>query len=229
MSRRVWQAYNVTFEKLSEYMEKNHIKPANSEFEFDHIAPSLGRIYSMPGGLKENVENYLGKSVRIDKSEGQGVVYRNLDVLAGEPKAMTPLVFDVLNCPEGCNLGTGCQHTASIFKVNSVMNNEKQGALAQYPKTDKAQMTELFELFDRKLKIESFMRSYRSERIHEILYSEGDVEKAFIRLGKIHHDQRTHDCFACGSDTCHDMAVRIAKGINVPRELRGEDQAGNPA
>ncbi len=209
-------SYNVTFKKLSEYMEKNHVKIPNWDFEFDHIAPSLGRIYSMPGGLKENVENYLGKSVRIDKSEGQGVVYKNLDLLAKESKTTMPPIFDVLNCPEGCNLGTGCNHSASVFKVNSVMNNEKQGALAQYPKTDKAKMTELFEMFDRKLKIESFMRSYKNQRVHQIPYSESDVEKAFIQLGKLHHEQRTHDCFACGSDTCHEMAVRIAKGINVP-------------
>jgi hypothetical protein len=46
--------------------------------------------------------------------------------------------------------------------------------------------------------------------------SEQDVEEAFGLLGKQTREQRMHNCYACGSETCRDMAVRIAKGINIP-------------
>jgi iron only hydrogenase large subunit-like protein len=64
--------YNVTFKKLYEYIQREGIRLPREQSGFDHADSSLGALFSMPGGLKENVEQYLGKSLRIDKSEGNG-------------------------------------------------------------------------------------------------------------------------------------------------------------
>ncbi len=47
----------------------------------------------MPGGLKENIEFYMGNSLRVDKSEGQSTVYIALDEYAKEKEDNLPDVF----------------------------------------------------------------------------------------------------------------------------------------
>ncbi|MCL1790030.1 MAG: 4Fe-4S binding protein [Peptococcaceae bacterium] len=99
--------YNVTLNTLSKYIQDHHIVLSGKPSGFDNYESGLGSLYAMPGGLKENVEHYLGKSVRVDKAEGPGI-YHVLDEYAEQPLANLPVIFDVLNCQEGCNMGTGC-------------------------------------------------------------------------------------------------------------------------
>lgn len=210
-------SYNVTFNRLAQYMAQRGIEVEDAPFEFDHVASSLGRIYAMPGGLKENVEYYIGKAVRVDKSEGQAVVYDHLDRYASEDEDNLPTLFDVLNCPDGCNAGTGCIRDQSVFRINRVMDEQRHSAMETYQKSDEAQMTALFARFDEELKLADFVRTYTAQPVAAIEYTQDDVERAFSQLGKTTEEQRIHNCYACGCTTCHDMAVRIAKGINVPQ------------
>ena len=209
-------SYNVTFNRLAAYIKEKGIALPDAPFEFDHVASSLGRVYAMPGGLKENVEYYIGKAVRVDKSEGQSVVYGHINEFAHEDEGNLPALFDVLNCPDGCNAGTGCLKEQSIFSINRVMDEQRHGAMERYEKTDEAQMTKLFALFDKKLKLSDFVRRYEAQPVNPITYSEEAVEQAYQQLGKTTQEQRTHNCYACGCETCSELAVRIAKGINVP-------------
>ena len=49
--------YNVTFKKLIQYLNKNNINLNNyKEVEFDNMETALGDIYSIPGGLKDNIQ-----------------------------------------------------------------------------------------------------------------------------------------------------------------------------
>ncbi len=208
--------YNVTFKRLAQYIEDHRIIIPDASFEFDHITSSLGRVYSMPGGLKENVEHYLGKKIRVDKSEGQSVVYKNLDLFAEEREENLPVLFDVLNCAEGCNVGTGCNHEQSIFNINQVMDTQRQTALETYPKASADEMDALFADFDSRFKVTSFIRRYQKKPVSEITYTDEAVEDAFMKLGKQTEEQRTHNCYACGNETCRDMAICIAKGISIP-------------
>jgi iron only hydrogenase large subunit-like protein len=209
-------SYNVTFKKIKEFIIRNNIELHDDAFEYDHIDSSLGRIYPMPGGLKENIEFYLGKSIRIDKSEGQSSVYKALDEYATESTAHLPPVFDVLNCAEGCNQGTGCSQSASLYEINSNMDIQRQKAMNGCQKPDYEEMTELFRRFDKRLKLEDFKRTYQSKKEPERPINEEDIERAFQLLDKpLAHDRR-YNCYACGSVTCMEMAIRVAKGINIP-------------
>ncbi len=125
-------SYNVTFSKLDEYINRHHLLLPAQESGFDHHNSALGSIYSMPGGLKENVEAMIGKDLRIDKGEGQSVIYGLLDTFAKENEAFLPAIFDVLNCSEGCNLGTGCRHNKSVFQVNASMDKARHKAMQDY-------------------------------------------------------------------------------------------------
>jgi Methyl-accepting chemotaxis protein len=203
--------YNITFVKLEEYIKKHNLKLPSQGSGYDHPDSSLGSIYSMPGGLKENVEFMLGNELRIDKGEGQGVVYRMLDTFAKEDKANLPAIFDVLNCAEGCNLGTGCHHDRTFFEVNSAMDQARQAVIGR----DYDYFVKLYETYDQSLRLEDFIRRYQPRPARRIPYGQKELETAFSDLNK--HDQvsRNFNCGACGSDTCTEMAVKIAKGINT--------------
>ena len=205
--------YNITFKNLLRYIREYNISFPMQESGFDHYDSGLGSLYPMPGGLKENVEHYIGKSLRVDKSEGQKVVYKALEEYAKQPKHKLPVLFDVLNCAEGCNLGTGCQHEADIFEINTTMNDLRQEVIAQ----DKRKyLDELFVKFDKTLRLEDFYRRYDPIPARSIPVSQNTIDKAFDLLKKFTEKERVYDCGACGNDTCLEMAKQIAKGINSP-------------
>jgi hypothetical protein len=85
-------------------------------------------------------------------------------------------------------------------------------ALEAYPKASESGAEKTVSMFDEQLDPAAFIRTYRTRPVREISYTEQGVEEAFRQLGKQTAEQRTHNCYACGSETCRDMAVRIAKG-----------------
>ena len=206
-------SYNVTFVKLEEYIKRKNLKLPAKGRGYDHIESSIGSIYSMPGGLKENVEFMIGKDLRIDKSEGQHVVYKALDAFAQEDKANLPVVFDVLNCPEGCNLGTGCHHDRTVFEVNTSMEKARQNSLRG---RTREYFEQLYQEYDKTLVLEDFVRTYRPTPVHNIPVTDSAIEDAFGQLGKYDEVGRAFNCGACGSATCREMAIRVAKKTNLP-------------
>ena len=206
--------YNVTFKNLYQYIEDNHITFPSESSGFDHYEAGLGSLYPMPGGLKENVEHYIGKTFRVDKSEGQSIVYKALDEYAEKSESKLPILFDVLNCPEGCNMGTGCEHgSMDIFDINTIMDKFRQSVI---PDNQREYTDELFEKFDKKLRLEDFIRKYVPVSVKPIPVTQEKINEAFVALGKLDKASMNFDCGACGCDTCHEMAVKIAKGINTP-------------
>ncbi len=206
--------YNITFKKLEQYLNDNNIALPNEISSFDDIEASLGGIYPMPGGLKENIEFYMGNSLRVDKSEGQSTVYIALDEYAKEKEENLPDIFDVLNCTEGCNYGTGCDNMFSHLETNRIMYETKKKAMLKYNKTLFANMTALFQKLDKTLTLEDFLREYKKSKVKLIDYTPEQLEEAFIKLKKTTTSQREQNCFACGSKSCLEMAEKIAKGVN---------------
>jgi len=205
--------YNITFKKLQEYMQKHNVMLPSQEKDFDNYKAGLGSLYPMPGGLKESVEHYIGKSLRVDKSEGTNIVYKALDEYSRQSIAKLPVLFDVLNCMEGCNAGTGCVHNINIFDINTKMDALRQEAIA---KDNLEYMEELFEKFDRDLILDDFLRQYAAIPKLPIYITEEKVKNAFVVLGKHNEASKNFDCGACGCDTCLEMAKRVAKGISIP-------------
>jgi NAD-dependent dihydropyrimidine dehydrogenase PreA subunit len=205
--------YNVTFKKLNEFMKNNRVMLPMDSSGFDNYEAGLGSIYAMPGGLKECVEHYVGKKLRIDKSEGPSIVYGALDEYVKQPATKLPIVFDVLNCAEGCNAGTGCDTHMDVFEINTKMDVLRQAAI----KEDHVQyMDELFKKFDETLRLEDFVRNYTPNAVRPIYVQQERINEAYAKLGKFDDAAKHYDCGACGCDTCLEMATKIAKGINIP-------------
>jgi ferredoxin len=206
-------SYNITFRKLWEYIESHNLKLPDETADFEYQPSAMGRIFPMPGGFRDNVEFYLGKTMRIDKSEGPERVYADLDEFGRQPERNLPALFDVLNCSEGCNIGTGCRPGHNIFEVNTVMEAQR---LESPGGRDRAYVTELYESFDKTLKLNDFLRHYTPERVAVRNVSEREIETAFETMHKEEDWERRYNCGACGSDTCRDMARKIALGVNIP-------------
>ncbi len=205
--------YNVTFRKLQEYLRENNIVLPPKSTGFDNYDAGLGSLYPMPGGLKECVEHYVGRKLRVDKSEGQKIVYGALNEYSKQPVSKLPVLFDVLNCAEGCNAGTGCSHEIDIFEINSKMDALRQAAIKE---DNLKYMDDLFKKFDETLHLEDFIRSYIPRTVRPIPINREKIDAAFMAMNKLDEASRNFDCAACGCETCHEMAEKIAKGINVP-------------
>lgn len=205
-------SYNITFAKLEDYIKRHNLKLPAQGSGYDHIDSGLGSVFPQPGGLKENVEFMLGKALRVDKSEGQGVVYNMLNAFAKENAANRPAIFDVLNCPEGCNLGTGCRHDKTFFEVNSSMEQARKNAVKD---RGREYFEELYATYDKTFRLSDFIRRYHPRPAKAIAVTEPMIEEAFRDLGKTDEVSRKFNCGACGSHSCRDMAVKVAKKVNT--------------
>jgi iron only hydrogenase large subunit-like protein len=212
--------YNVTYKKLEEYLAKKGINlDRYPEKDFDDTECNLGFLYSRPGGLRENVEA-VDRDIWIRQIEGQDMVYTYLKsyekrVLSGRT---TPGLVDILNCPNGCNFGTGTSKSAELddadyrfHLMKAAKNTGKSRKL--YPK----KKVSAFKQFDALLKPRDFFRKYDAHHgVSEIkIPSAQDYEKIFTQMHKLGQEARQINCSACGYGSCTEMVNAIFNGINT--------------
>lgn len=210
--------YNVTMEHLREYFEREGVDLPKvkiySEFEFDVHQGLEGAIYSRPGGLMQNLLIH-DPEMEIITSEGVDKLYKDLDLYAEQPEKYLPTVFDVLNCEDGCNGGPATGVDYHRFEMNDIMHDVECYArkVRESNKTKKGEDKQFAE-FDRTLKVDDFIRTYRAQNVNVAEVSEQEIDKAFDALGKHTEVERAFDCHACGYKSCRDMAIALARGIN---------------
>ncbi|MCL1846004.1 MAG: methyl-accepting chemotaxis protein [Defluviitaleaceae bacterium] len=204
--------YNVTFKRLFEYIREHNIELPDVSAGFDHEEAAFGRLFPMPGGLKENMQFWFGKDLRVDQAEGHGIVYEAIDAFAEERESVLPTVFDVLNCGEGCNLGTAVEHTIGRFETHAIMDDHRKSVSRE---VDRDAYARLLETYDQTLKMQDFLRQYSPAHIATRALTESQIEQGYKAMNKSTHRQRTFDCGACGHDTCHEMAASIVAGDNI--------------
>jgi len=204
--------YNITFAKLLEYFEENNIILPGDETDFDSNDSGLGSLFPLPGGLRENIDYFTGNKLFITNAEGFGV-YEKLNEYANTPDDILPRIYDVLNCEEGCNIGTASTHEMSVFDIDKTMNNTRRKAreeecIGHYEST--------YKKYDDTFELSRFIRKYKPFSASFPVIADEDIETAFNVLGKNDYEKRNIDCSACGSKTCYDMARKIALSVNIP-------------
>ena len=204
--------YNITYANLLEYLKRNKISLPGKETQFDHEESGLGSLFPMPGGFKENIEYFLGNDLHITKAEGI-FVYEKLDIYAKTSDELLPDIYDVLNCEEGCNMGSAYSHNISVFEVNKIMNTDKN-KLTQNIKREYYQS--VYKKYDETFNLSLFKREYRRIHFNHKIITDKDIDHAFKLLGKTNYEKQNIDCGACGSKTCRDMARKIALNVNIP-------------
>lgn len=216
--------YNVTFKKLSEYLEANHIDIYQyEEYDFDDMGCDLGFLFSRPGGLKENIETYI-KDSWIRQINGTQYVYDYLKEYGDGLKdnKELPLVVDILNCSHGCNFGTGtCNKYGSCTTIDEV--DYKLNKLKSVKQTNKDEklvrknINWLHNYFDENLKLEDFKRLYNKNIIVNEIFEPSDkqYDEIFIKMNKPTKESRNINCSACGYGSCKTMAMCIFNGLNI--------------
>ncbi|MCL2038869.1 MAG: methyl-accepting chemotaxis protein [Bacteroidetes bacterium] len=215
--------YNVTATKIKEYLEKHRINLSNyEEQEFDNVNSNLGFTFSRPGGLKENVDFYTNSALWIKQVEG---IHHDLKYLKEFKKRIsnrqaTPQLVDMLNCPHGCNHGTGTNEDIEFDDIDYATNQMKKQFLTddEQRKADENAKS-LFAVFDNELNPEDFRRHYsnKQQSIKDVSTKKhidpvaraSEVERIYEVLDKDTESKRNHNCDACGFHTCNNFVNAV--------------------
>lgn len=211
--------YNVTFQKLQQHLAEHRINlDIYPEQEYEDIGTSLGFLYSRPGGLRENIEAHI-KKAWIRQVEGEEEAYRYLREYKTRVKsgAPVPLVVDILNCAHGCNFGTGTCNTITVDEAELYFNELKQKKIKDKGhKLIRRKIKWLYQMFERKLKLEDFSRQYnRYSTVTNIVEpTSEEYQTVFEQMHKLTPEAQKVNCSACGYQSCREMAKAIFNGVN---------------
>lgn len=209
--------YNVTFSHLIDYMKKHNIK---GEEYTDEIEYGLGSIYPLPGGLKQNVQWFLGDDIFIRQMEGEKRMYHYLEQneynIANN--RVKYLFVDALNCESGCIYGTGIESSklnndnnlSSLIDIKE--QSKKNGIRSAWSKKLKpAQRLKRLNKQFSKLNLNDFIRKYTdySKQCQYHIPNTTELNRIFLDMGKEKEEERKINCSCCGYETCHDMVVAI--------------------
>lgn len=222
---REYIEYNVTFSRLMEKLKDVNIDNYDA---IDDMEYGLGSIYPMPGGLKENIEHFLGKDVTIKQVEGKKNAYDYLNKYSKrvESRKELPFMIDILNCDKGCLGGTAVekykQEDDSVFyeiqklrkKDYSINVKKKKNNPWDKENKCKDRISALNNVF-KDLNINDFICKYdKHKAIKRDELSDEQINVILLGMNKDTEQKRNINCAACGYDTCVDMAKSIGKGFN---------------
>lgn len=206
-------SYNVTYKKLIAYINKNKVDinkyPA---LDFTISAYSLGDVFSLPGGLKENVYHY-NPTAWVKQVEGTELAYSYLDEYSERKKTnkQQPVVVDILSCSHGCNFGSGTCKNADLTDIELLTNNYR---LLKKSKL-KSNPDKLIKFFDKKLNLNDFKRMYKTENIKVYKTpNEKEINDIFVSMHKFTPESKKKNCNSCGYGNCIKMATSIFNSCN---------------
>lgn len=212
--------YNVTFKKMKEYLELNKINITNfPKQSFEDVGCSLGLLFTRPGGLRENVEQKV-KNAWIRQIEGHEHAYHYLDAYSERLRSnkSVPLLVDILNCPNGCSMGTGTLKGIEVDDVDHLLNGLKQQKLSDKGgKLVVKKIDWLYKQFDSTLKLDDFMRHYNTTSQVSTLRepSEAEYDQVFASMYKVTSREKQVNCSACGYANCKEMVKAVINNLNT--------------
>lgn len=212
--------YNVTFNHLMDRLKGMNLSSYDAG---DEIEYGLGSVYPQPGGLKENVEYFLGKDVMIRQIEGEKHAYHFLETYAKRVREgkKLPFMVDALNCGSGCIYGTATEPEKEedediLFEIHNERVRKSQDKKNPWNKDldmDK-RLKNLNEQF-KDLKLEDFMCTYnKNAAVKNKEVSESQIQDILRSMNKVTKEEQSIDCGACGYEGCRQMAKAVALGVN---------------
>lgn len=219
--------YNVTFKHLMEKLKGVNLNQYHYKDEKEY---GLGALYPMPGGLRENVEHFLGHDAMVRQIEGENHVYHYFKAYLERIKAKKelPALVDALNCMMGCNFGTGTEFKGEVntlddcnddilFEIHKHrVRSQKAPVNPAFDKnlTPPERLRELNKQFN-DLNLDDFLCGYDDDRGIETVEPTDEIrEKIYRDLHKVSPVTRSIDCGACGCNTCEEMTTAIYNNFN---------------
>lgn len=226
-----FQAYgelkgNVSFKKLLEVYRKETNGHFNKSCDFDSPEALVGFWYPTPGGLKESVEQVFGKGFHIKRIEGPHVVQEYLMKINEKPNNL-PLVIDILNCTEGCMVGTGTEYLGKlptedmmdaqlVAKTAEIKSRKKSRKINVDPKDIVQMLYQKLNLSDYTVTYENWSQSYNQM----VNTTEKRMDEGYSLLLKETDLEKHKNCPACGFNTCENACRAIILGYNIPESCR---------
>ena len=214
--------YNVTFAKLIKHLK--NIKE-NEEIQPEDFDAGLGTFYPAPGGLADNVKWLLGDDTKIRIISGKSYLYQRLSNHAHIFNRNMPYVlFDALNCQEGCLEGTAKQGEESreergLLEINEIRKKSKKSS-PDSPWNPKLTCKERWEKMQKQfgnLTLEDYMTSFTDQSAScQVSYpTEEEADEIYNSMHKETKKSREVNCSSCGYDTCEHMMIAIHNGFNT--------------
>ena len=214
-------SYNVTIMQMVEYIKSHKLE--GRMLAKDEIEYGLGSFYPALGGLKENVQWFLGNDIFIRQVQGEQDTYEYLHRYLDRINAhkTLPFMIDALSCSAGCIYGTGVEDSdaedddplMNLWKVRGD-SIKKRGTWGKNlsPQRRFAALNAQF----KNLRLEDYIRHYtdRSAEVKMKHATDAELEEIFISLEKRTEKQRSVDCAGCGYSDCKTMANAIFNGLN---------------
>ena len=173
----------------------------------DELEYGLGSLYPMPGGLRENVEHFLGKEQIVRQVEGEHEAYHYLREYAGRIKQhkQEPFMVDILNCSRGCIYGTATDPERNADDVMLTLAKMRNSKLEQNSGKKP---------FGKKSKSPWAADETPDQRLKNLMAAFSDLKlEDFIR----HYTNKavTIKEESCGYSTCKNMVRAIYNNVNV--------------
>lgn len=216
-------SYNVTFEKLMKKIGNayNNCEPYKDELEY-----GLGSLYPMPGGLRENVEYFLGKEAIVRQVEGEQEAYHYLQDYAKRvrDRKELPFMVDILNCSKGCIYGTATEMERNTDDVmlnlakmrSSVLKEKKENNDNPWVEAlSKEERLESFMKSFSNLKLEDFMRKYTNRQVKILEPTASEENEIFNQIKKNTVSEKSRDCESCGYTSCKNFVKAIYNDVNI--------------
>jgi methyl-accepting chemotaxis protein/ferredoxin len=209
--------YNVTYKKILDYLRDNNVNLNNyDEVEFDNVPASLGVVYSLPGGLKANVKART-EELHVLQVEGHKEAIEYLNKYSDRVKAnkLLPGLLDILNCKNGCNIGTASLDNLTEYDIQYRFHDMKVEKLREKTGLFKKKIKSIDEYFDKNLNLNDFVRKYTAQKVKKIIEpTQKDYDNIFNEMMKTTTLGKEFNCSACGYSTCKEMVKMIFNGIN---------------
>lgn len=215
--------YNVTYDHFMEYVKDVNLNdykvtPDIQDFGF-------GNIFPIAGGLKSNIENYIGDEETILEMSGVENIYpcfRDFFTNDNEERDHVYL-FDALNCTNGCTNGPATDFTCSeyerslsneISKKNAIRSVQKPGSPFDRRIRCEERYAKICDVF-KEIKIDDFLTTFQDRKVEEKPIEGYTLEEIYRSMHKIKHSDRIINCHSCGYESCEMMAIAVAREYNV--------------
>ena len=212
--------YNVTFGSLERHFADRKIDLGSfPEIAFESPEPERAVLFSTPGGLLQTAERWNpGIRETARKIEGPEAVYEYLDRLPQSlARGAAPKIVDCLNCPSGCNGGTG---TSARQIPQDELEQTVQARSREARKRYRGRRSG-------RRKIEKTIAKYWREGLYARTYLDLSENNVFrfpdaAELKTVYESMRKftdadiYNCNSCGYKKCESMAAAIFNGMNKP-------------
>ncbi len=214
-------SYNVTYANLMEYVNEHNISGRSKK---DEIVYGMGSVFPTAGGLKENIHFYLGDEILIRSADGEKHMYEKLKeaTTAILNKNHPYLLFDMLNCAQGCCYGPGVEDTGDqaesrfinlqLMKLKIKQSEQMEYARTLTPDQRLKKLNEQFANF----KLEDYLCSYTdfSKNTELLMPTQEELDLIYKDMNKKTTEAMGIGCASCGYDSCENMAIAIHNGLS---------------